>query len=238
MLQDSRVRTTRPSARGRARIFVVQGHLDFGALKTMRFRVVWVKNKTHGNEVDMIDGGIMKDVGLVEAVLHAVHVSRDICFSGQAAFVETYLVEMKPLLRDIRIVGRWLDRASTSFHWRIWFRLVGVFFLVSFDPFETVHKRMHLRWCRELRATGVIRTKCLGSGGKAHFWELSCYNSHGFGRTSRTEPCGNKARGSLYKCLRDQLVGHGQPGLVRHGQSIGARSVSSSLYGHVAWPCE
>lgn len=63
-----------------------------------------MKDKTDRDKVHMVDGGSMKDIGPVEAVLQAVHMSGDVRSSGQTAFVEAYLVEMKALLRDVGVV--------------------------------------------------------------------------------------------------------------------------------------
>lgn len=63
-----------------------------------------MKDETDRDKVDLVDGGSVEDIGPVEAVLQAVYMSRDVRSSGQTAFVEAYLVEMKALLRDVGIV--------------------------------------------------------------------------------------------------------------------------------------
>lgn len=104
MLQDARLRAPGPFVGAGAGVFAVQAYLNLGTPEAMRFRIMWMKDETDRDKVDLVDGGSVEDIGPVEAVLQAVYMSRDVRSSGQTAFVEAYLVEMKALLRDVGIV--------------------------------------------------------------------------------------------------------------------------------------
>ena len=57
-------------------------YFNLGVFETMRLRVVWMKDEMYRNKVDVVDTRLMEYIGLVEAVLQAINVSRDVRFAG------------------------------------------------------------------------------------------------------------------------------------------------------------
>jgi len=81
MLQNPRMRVAWLFLLLRTAIVAVNRYFDLGALEAMHVRVMRMEDKVHRNEEQVVDGGLMECVGLVEAVLQAVDVGGDVRFA-------------------------------------------------------------------------------------------------------------------------------------------------------------
>lgn len=146
MLQDTWMRAAGPFVGTRGLVATVHAHFDFGTFEAMGVRVVWMKDKMHRNEVDVVDGRLMEYARPVVAVLQAVHVGGDVGLPRQAALVEALLVDMQALSRDIGVVGRMPGGRSASLGGRIRLWVLRLFLLVAAVSLEALNKRVHRKW--------------------------------------------------------------------------------------------